>query len=115
VHWPPEVGESLPRVEDAWYEWAKVENWVLSTNGHGPEWDTVFCVGLSNWTLVWHTMLKAAVGIPIKIVHDRSPFGFTCGADIWLTVNSRSALITLALHYPDKDSPPRLVTAYPNL
>jgi hypothetical protein len=88
---------------------------VLGVEGHGPEWSTVFNIGLNDWTLVWHTMVESAVGIPIKVVHDRSPFGFTCGVDIWLTVNCRSAPVTLSLHYSDKDSPPRLVTAYPNL
>ena len=88
---------------------------MLGPEGHGPEWSTVFHVGLSDWPLVWSSMIDAAIGVPIKIVHDQSPFGFTCGVDAWLTVKGRSALISLSLHYADEDSSPRLVTAYPNL
>lgn len=70
---------------------------------------------MGDWPLVWETMIEEAVETPIKIVHDRSPFGITCGVDLWLTVNGRSAQVTLSLHYADENSPPRLVTAYPTL
>lgn len=115
MNWPPQVGEPVSRAEDAWYEWRKVQGWVLSGRGHGPEWSTVFHVGLVHWTLVRNALVEAAMGASIQIVHDRSPFGFTCGIDVELTINGRSALVTLALHYAEEDSPPRLVTAYPNL
>lgn len=88
---------------------------MLGPKGHGPEWSTVFRIGLNDWVLVWEIVIERAAGVPIKVVHDRSPFGFTCGVDIWLTVNERSAPVTLSLHYSDADSLPRLVTAYPNL
>lgn len=115
MSWPPKIGEPLPRIESAWYEWTKVESWVLGEEGHGTEWSSVFHVGLSDWTFVWNTMLNAAKEVPITVVHDRSPFGFTCGVDVWLTVKDRSAQVALSLSYPNADSPPRLVTAYPNL
>jgi len=71
VDWPPKIGEVLSRPEDAWYEWGKIEDWVLG--------------------------------------------GFTCGITVELAINNRHAPVAISWHYPDKDSAPRLVAAYPTL
>jgi hypothetical protein len=112
--WPPKIGEPLPRARDAWYQWSKVEDWVLGPRGHGAEWRTVFHVGLDDWLPIWEAIVEATTEGKIQVV--RNPmFGITCGVDVELTINHRTAPVTLSWHYVGENSAPRLVTAYPNL
>lgn len=115
VAWPPKIGEPLPRAETAWYQWSKVEDWILSPDGHGSEWDAIFHVRLENWQLAWKVIAEVTAASTIKVVRERPPFGIACGVDVDLTINERSAPVTLSWHYLDEGSAPRLVTAYPRL
>jgi hypothetical protein len=113
--WPPKVGEPFPRAEDARYAWSKIEDWILGGEGHGPEWATVFQVGLDDWRLVWEEIRKATMSATIQEVRDRSPHGFACEARVRITLGNRSARVKLSWHYADVNEAPRLVTAYPTL
>ena len=107
------IGEPLPRLEDAWYQWGKVEDWVLAAKGHGPEWATVFRVGLGDWELLWEAILEAIVGAEIQKVRTPAPFEFTCGMEVLLAFGNRVSMVRLVWHYADSEAAPRLVTAYP--
>jgi hypothetical protein len=113
VNWPPKIGEPFPRAQDAWYEWIKFEDWIFSNKGHGSEWARVFHVGLDDWRLVWNTILKATASATIEEVRDRSPFGFSCGTWVQLTLTGRKSLVKVSWHYLEEGAAPRLVTAYP--
>jgi hypothetical protein len=110
--WPPKVGEQLPRPDQVWFEQSKL-NWILSSEGHGPEWTRVFRVDLGDRERVWLAIAGAMYGAAIKEVRDRSPFGISCGVEVDLTLNARSALTLVSWHYAIEIAAPRLVTAYP--
>jgi hypothetical protein len=114
VDWPPKIGEALSRPEDAWYEWTKVEDWILGPAGHSLEWSTVFHINLGDWGLLWNCLAEAVLGATIAVVRDRRPNGITCGVSVELSINGRCAPVTISWHYSGKDSAPRLVTAYPS-
>lgn len=48
----------------------------------------------------------------IKEVRE-PPYGVTCGVEVELTINSRSAPTLISWHYVVEIATPRLVTAYP--
>ena len=114
VKWPPKIGEPLPRAEDAWYEWRKVEDWILCPAGHSSEWNKVFHVSLAEWGLLWSSIAEAVMGSTIAVVRDRRPNGITCGVKVELAINDRCAPVKISWHYSTRDSAPRLVTAYPS-
>jgi hypothetical protein len=114
VEWPPKPGEILSRPEDAWYEWRKVEDWILGPEGHSSEWSTVFHINLGDWKLLWGSLAEAVIGTTIDVVRDRRPNGITCGVNVGLTINGRHAPMVTSWHYSSRDSAPRLVTAYPS-
>jgi hypothetical protein len=101
-------------VEDAWYEWRKVEDWILGPAGHSSEWSTVFHISLGEWGLLWSSLAEAAIGASIAVVRDRRPDGITCGVTVELVINGRRGPATISWHYSNRDSAPRLVTAYPS-
>jgi len=115
MNWRPNVGEPLPRAEDAWYEQAKLEDWILAERGHGPEWQRVFHVGVGDSALVWEAIAMAVVHGRVATVRDRGADGVVCGVEVELTICERTALVTLSWHYADASAAPRLVTAYISL
>jgi hypothetical protein len=112
--WPPQIGESLPRAADCWYEQAKLLGWVLNSGGHGPEWERVFQVTAADHELVWAALAAAAIDVEIIEVRDREPNGIVCGVEAEVTIGERSASVTMSWHYADPGAAPRLATAYPS-
>jgi hypothetical protein len=87
--------------------------WILGAKGHGREWGRVFHVGPEDWELVWRALAKATLGAAIKEVRDRSPYGISCGVEVFLAINDREARTFASWHYAIPLAAPRLVTAYP--
>lgn len=112
MSWPPKTGEPLPRAASIWFEQSKLE-WILGAEGHGHEWARVFHVDSGDWNRVWRAITEATPGTMIKEVRERSPHGITCGIQVALTINDRSARTLVSWHYAIEIAAPRLVTAYP--
>ena len=115
MNWRPNVGEPLPRAEDAWYEQAKLEDWILAERGHGPEWQRVFNVGVEDSARVCKAIAMAAPQSQVGTVRDRGAEGIVCGVRVDLTIGGRSAPVALSWHHTDPLAAPRLVTAYISL
>lgn len=113
--WPPQIGETLPRAAECWYERIKFAGWVLASHGHGPEWEKVLCVGLNDIDVIWAAISVAVALTPVSGIIDNGEHGTTCRVDVDLTIGERSAPMRTAWHYADADSAPRLVSAYPRL
>ncbi len=115
MHWPPRVGDVLPRADQAWFERIKLDEWILGTKGHGLEWERVWHVGPADWERIWEAISNAAINATIVEVRDRSPFGVSCGIEAPLTICGRTAMAIISWHYADEWAMPRLVTAYATL
>lgn len=115
VRWPPKIGDPLPRAAEVWYEQVKLEDWILAERGHGPDWQRVFGVGLSDSERVWQVIAAAAQGARIATVRDRGAEGIVCGVEVELTIGERTASVTVSWHYATRQAAPRLVTAYVTL
>jgi hypothetical protein len=113
--WPPNLGEILPRAEEAWYDPVKLDEWVLAERGHGSEWERVFLVSREDRERVWEAIAAAAQGAQIKTVRDRGADGVVCGVEVEVTIGERTAPVTISWHYEDAEAAPRLATAYPTL
>jgi hypothetical protein len=95
-----------------WFEQPKLE-WILGAEGHGREWRRVFHVDPGDWERAWRAIAGAMPGATIEEVRPRPPYGVTCGVEVSLTINDRSALTIVSWHYAIEIAAPRLVTAYP--
>jgi hypothetical protein len=82
--------------------------------GHGPEWSRVFRIYPDDQKLIWKAIKEATLGSMIQVVRNRLSFGVSCGIEVVLSLNCRSAPVTVAWHYAFEDAAPRLVTAYPS-
>lgn len=112
MSWPPDIGEPLPRAEDAWYEQVKLEGWILAERGHGPEWRRVLRVGVEDSGRVWQAIVMVVPRARVATVRDRGAEGIVCGVEVELTIGGRTAPVTLSWHYAEDSAAPRLVTAY---
>lgn len=106
-----EIGRPLSRGGDAHVDENKWDAWILATPGHGADWRRVF--GEITVDAVWGAILSAVATAPIVDVRMLGEIGITCGVDLSLTLNDRTAAVRTAWHYESADAAPRLVTAYP--
>ncbi len=110
----PTIGQPMPRAADAHARDEKWRGWILAAHGHGEDWAHVFDVGPGDSERIWAAIAAAIRDTPVSIVRDRAPHGVVCGIEVTLTINDRTAPVATAWHYPDEDSAPRFVTAYPS-
>jgi len=98
---------------ECWHELAKLLGWVLESVGHRSEWERIFRVTVADHELVWAALAEAAIGAEIIEVRDREPNGIACGLEVEITIEGRSAKVTMGWHYADSGAAPRSATAYP--
>lgn len=110
--WPPQIGDPLPRADQAWFEPVKLDDWILGEDGHGKEWRRVFHVGLEDRERVWEAIASAVRNAPIATVRNRGFKGIVCSVKVELTIGERTAPVTVGWHYASEKAAPRLVTAY---
>jgi hypothetical protein len=108
----PEVGEPLPRGDDAYVTDSKWHDYVLADDGHGGEWRRVFRVEKTQSAALWEAIAELARTAPVTQLRS-NPDGFGCGIEAELSFNDRTATVRLGWFYDHPDDPPRLVTAYP--
>lgn len=113
--WPPKIGEALPRAAEAWHEQIKLDDWILAERGHGSGWSRVFHLSPDDSKRLWEAIAAASLGAPIATVRDRGKDGIVCGVEVELTIDGRTAAVTISWHYEDEEAAPRLVTAYVTL
>jgi len=83
-------------------------DWVLSEDGHGPEWERIFHVTAEDIDLVWSSIFQGVLTAPITAVRKKHT-GVSCE----VRINERIAFVITAWHYANANASPRLVTAYP--
>lgn len=113
--WPPEIGETLPRAADCWYEPTKLTRWVLNDLGHGAEWARVMHVGIEDAAEVWEAISVQATTGRVTGLRDLGRFGLSCEVDARLTIGERTATFRTIWHYVAPEAAPRLVSAFPKL
>lgn len=107
----PTVGRPLPRARHGYTSEGKWNEWILATPGHGSDWRGVF--GEITWDHAWHEITTPIELAPVSNVRQLGELGITCGVDLSLTINGRTAPVRTAWHYGSADAAPRLVSAYP--
>ena len=110
----PTVGQTLPRVADAYMTPEKLR-WILAKHGHGHEWMRVFRIEDADAEHLWTALVHAVRDAPIFRIIDRGTHGTVCGVAVQLTLNKRTANVTTSWHYATADGASRLVTAYPTI
>jgi hypothetical protein len=108
------IGEPLPRAAEA-YTGRKKLAWILSGDGHGPEWARVLRIGEDDTQRFWRAIADAVLDAPIHRIADKAPYGMVCGVDATLAIGKRTAQARTSWHYKHARDAPRLVTAYPRL
>jgi hypothetical protein len=109
----PSPGDPLPGIERGFVEELKWQAYIVGPSGHGLDWTRAFGVELRGDDELFGFILAACQSATVLDVRDRDPYGFTCGAEIELTINQRTRPVRTSWHYYDESSPPRLVSAYP--
>ena len=108
----PNVGQPLPRADEAYAAPEKWAEWILADRGHGGEWARVFLVHPSDSEQIWQAIANAVLDAPVSAVR-KVAVGVACEVRIELTIEERTATVRSAWHYADTDDAPRLVTAFP--
>jgi hypothetical protein len=110
--WPPRIGDPLPRATKAWCAQEKLTDWILSEEGHGPEWNRIFRVTVDDFDLVWDSIAVGVLTAPVT-ANLQPKTGIGCEVLFELKIKRRIAFVVTAWHYADAAATPRLVTAYP--
>jgi hypothetical protein len=87
-------------------------DWILSEEGHGPEWNRIFRVTAHDLDLVWESIAWGVLTAPVTAIRQPNS-GIGCEVLFELKVSRRVAFVVTAWHYADAGAAPRLVTAYP--
>jgi hypothetical protein len=114
MSWPPQIGDTLQRADEAWCVDEKWADWILAERGHGEDWRRVFWVGLGDRERVWEAITTASLTAPIETTRE-TPDGVTCAVLAPITLGDRTARVRIVWHYANESAAPRLVTAYPTL
>jgi hypothetical protein len=113
VHWPPTIGDPLPRVDAAWFEPVKWEAWILDPRGHGQDWERVLKAGMADDRRLWTAIRAELWNAPVTALRDLGSRGVLCEVQMRVSIGSRTTQTVTAWHYATDQSDPRLVTAYP--
>jgi hypothetical protein len=104
------IGKPLPRAADAYVEDEKWTGWILAAHGHGADWYRRFGRVVAHE--IWHAIVDGLAVAPVAN-SDSASTGVTCGVQMSLTLNDRTAPVRTAWHYDEPGAAPRLLTAYP--
>lgn len=107
----PRIDHPLPRAADAYSSAVKWDDWILHEDRHGPDWASVF--GPVDAQMIWAALTGAILTAPVISVRRVADGGVSCGVDVSLNLNDRTAAVRTAWHYATENDPPRLVTAFP--
>jgi hypothetical protein len=110
---PPGIGKLLPRGRDAWYEERKWTDWILSREGHGPDWAAVAGVHAHDRDVLWVMITAALADAPVYRIDAAADGGLTYGVRFNIRFRDRGAHVITAWHVRRPGDAPRLVTAYP--
>jgi hypothetical protein len=121
VTWPPQIGELLPRAEDAWGILEKLASYSLDLDhrdgGHKARvFQAVLGITATDVDYLAYALREGLVTTPVRRVRANPPHGVVCG--VWITVRGlgarvdRTAVVRTAWEIRHEDDAPRLVTAY---
>jgi hypothetical protein len=121
VTWPPEIGELVPRAEDAWGILEKLVSYSLDRDhrdgGHKARvFRAVLGITATDVDYLAYALREGLVNTPVRRVRANSRHGVVCG--VWITVRGlgarvdRTAVVRTAWEIRHEDDAPRLVTAY---
>ncbi len=119
--WPPQIGEPLPRVEDAYGVHEKIAGYSLKL-GHpsgGVKADAfarVLGITAADLDYLAEALLEGARTIPIAAIRERGEHGVLCQVTVPVRgvgdQVDRTANVLTAWEIRWEGDPPRLVTAY---
>jgi hypothetical protein len=119
--WPPEIGEPLPRAEDAWGVLEKLASYSLDLDhrdgGHKARvFRAVLGITAADVEYLAAALREGLLTTPARAVRATPPHGVMCG--IWIAVRGlgahgdRTEVVRTAWEIRHEDDAPRLVTAY---
>lgn len=119
MSWPPEIGELLPRAEDAYGVHDKLAGYSLKP-GHGKAkaeaFARVLAVTADDLDHIAQALLDGIRTTPMSGVRHAGPYGFHC--EVIVPVRGlrdradRTANVLTAWEIRRDGDPPRLITAY---
>lgn len=119
--WPPQVGELLPRAQEAFGVRYKLETYSLaishqSGGAKAKGFALILGITIDNAAYLEAEILRGILASPIVAVRTRRPFGITCAVDCPVrgigALSARVAPVRTAWLFSDPASSPRLTSAY---
>jgi hypothetical protein len=118
--WPPEVGELLPRAEEAFGIRNKLVTYSLAIDHHegGPKargLESILGFSLSSAAQLEAEIRQAIREVPIAAVRENPPYGINCVVDFSLQgIGVRSEVVARmrTIWLAKRVAPPRLISAY---
>jgi hypothetical protein len=119
--WPPQVGELLPRGEQAFGVREKLASYSLNLDHHagGPKargFAVILGITLETIDYLEVEIRLAVLRRPIAAVVDNGPYGWKCVIDFPLegigSYSGRVAKVRTVWELTSPDHPPRLVNAF---
>jgi hypothetical protein len=123
THPPPVVGDLLPRAADAIGVRYKLETYSLDVNHKqgGPKargFERILGITIEDIDYLEAMILDGAQTTPIRSISDNPPHGVNCVLDMPIhgLRDKRDRVLTARTVWEiaDTNTPPRLVSAYPN-
>jgi len=118
--WPPQVGELLPRAEEASGIRYKLATYSLAVDHHegGPKARGLVSIlgfSLSSASQLETEIRRKILQVPIAAVRENPPYGINCVIDFPIQgIGARSEAVARmrTVWLAKQDAPPRLVSAY---
>ena len=107
----PEVGQPLPRADDASSAPEKWSDWILAEGGHLDQFRRVF--GPVDKEMIWSALFREIRTTPIASIRPARGGGVNCQVDCLLSLNARSSNVRSIWHFSDANAAPKLATAFP--
>lgn len=120
--WPPQVGELLPRAEEAFGIREKLMTYSLVTShrsggSKARGFESILGITLETVDHLEAEILRSILISPIVAVREDHPFGIACAVDCPVrgvgNLGHRMAPVRTAWIFSNPGSAPRLTSAYP--
>jgi hypothetical protein len=120
---PPTVGELLPRAAEAFGVRVKLATYSLDVNHKdgGPKargFERILGITIEDIDYLEAMILEGARTVAIRAISDNAPHGINCVVDIPIhglrEKRDRVLTVRTVWEIADANTPPRLVSAYPN-
>jgi len=120
VSWPPQIGELLPRAEDAYGDHGKLAGYSLNREHADGRYKALLFKAVLDLTTadvdyLAESLIAGIANTPIRAVRENAPHGYLCEVRISVrglrTRFDRTATVLTAWEIAGEGAAPRLVTA----